>query len=65
MSDQTTTNDLDAEVESQTALALPSREVMSIIDPTLGPKLFPQAASQTEATAAEAAEAVDAEVTES
>lgn len=47
MSDQTTTNDLEAEVESQTAVPLPSREVMSIIDLSLGPKVFPHSGSQT------------------
>lgn len=62
MKDETPrTNDLDAEVESQTAVALPSREVMSIVDPTLGPKLFPQAASQSQAAAADV---VDADVSE-
>ena len=55
------TTDLDAEVESQTAVPLPSREVMSIVDPTLGPKLFPQAASPSQA----AADVVDPDASQS
>ena len=47
MKEETRINtDRDAEVERQTAVALPSREVMSIIDLSLGPKIFPQTGSQ-------------------
>jgi hypothetical protein len=35
----------DDEVEQQTAIPLPAREAMSIVDPTLGPKVFPQSAT--------------------
>ncbi|HKY52138.1 MAG TPA: hypothetical protein VJP45_12855 [Candidatus Limnocylindria bacterium] len=34
--------DTDEIVEQQTAVALPQREAMSIVDLSLGPKIFPQ-----------------------
>jgi hypothetical protein len=45
MSDREDVQSTDDEVEQQTAIPLPAREAMSIVDPTLGPKVFPQSAT--------------------